>query len=44
MPAGDVAKEFDITLNAIYIAKSRVLTRLRQEAAGLVDDPDEFSK
>ena len=44
MPAGDVAKELGVTLNAIYIAKSRVLTRLRHEAAGLVDDPDEFPK
>ena len=37
--AADVAKTLGITLNAVYIAKSRVLTRLRQEAAGLVDDP-----
>ena len=31
-----VAVEFDTTPNAVYIAKSRVLARLREEAAGLV--------
>lgn len=31
-----VAKELEITLNAVFIAKSRVLSRLRQEAEGLV--------
>lgn len=39
--ASDVALALAITLNAVYIAKSRVLTRLRHEAAGLVDDPEE---
>jgi RNA polymerase sigma-70 factor (ECF subfamily) len=38
-PAADVAQELGMTPNAVYIAKSRVLTRLRAEAAGLVDDP-----
>ena len=38
--AADVAKSLNMTANAVYIAKSRVLTRLRQEATGLVDDPD----
>lgn len=33
-----VAKELGISLNAVFIAKSRVLSRLRQEAEGLVDD------
>jgi RNA polymerase sigma-70 factor (ECF subfamily) len=32
-----VARELGITVNAALIAKSRVLRRLRQEAAGLVD-------
>lgn len=35
-----VAGELNLTVNAVYIAKSRVLTRLRHEAAGLVDDPE----
>lgn len=39
-PAAEVAGELHMTVNAVYIAKSRVLTRLRHEAAGLVDDPD----
>jgi RNA polymerase sigma-70 factor (ECF subfamily) len=34
-----VASDLGISVNAVYIAKSRVMTRLRQEAAGLVDDP-----
>jgi RNA polymerase sigma-70 factor, ECF subfamily len=38
--AEQVAKELSITKNAVYIAKSRVLTRLRQEAQGLVDEVD----
>lgn len=39
--ATEVAAAVGITVNAVYIAKSRVLTRLRHEASGLVDDPDE---
>jgi len=35
--ADAVAKELGISVNAVFIAKSRVLSRLRQEAAGLVD-------
>ncbi|TWU60226.1 RNA polymerase sigma factor RpoE [Rubripirellula tenax] len=31
------ARELGMTLNAVFIAKSRVLSRLRQEAAGLVE-------
>jgi RNA polymerase sigma-70 factor (ECF subfamily) len=38
VPAGEVATELGISVNAVFIAKSRVLTRLRQEAAGLIDD------
>lgn len=37
--ASEVGAELGMSVNAVYIAKSRVLTRLRQEAAGLVDDP-----
>ena len=33
--AAEVAAELGITPNAVYIAKSRVLSRLRQELAGL---------
>lgn len=33
----EVAAELNITVNAVFIAKSRVLARLRQEAKGLVD-------
>jgi len=32
-----VAAELGITVNAVFIAKSRVLTRLRQEGEGLID-------
>lgn len=32
-----VAAETGISLNAVFIAKSRVLSKLREEAAGLVD-------
>lgn len=32
-----VAAELGISPNAVFIARSRVMTRLRQEAAGLVD-------
>lgn len=40
-PAKEVAADLEITLNAVYIARSRVLTRLRQEGRGIVDS--EFS-
>lgn len=36
-PATDVAKELGITVNSVYLAKSRVLARLRQELEGLLD-------
>jgi RNA polymerase sigma-70 factor (ECF subfamily) len=32
-----VAKELGLSLNAVLVAKSRVLSRLRQEAEGLID-------
>jgi RNA polymerase sigma-70 factor (ECF subfamily) len=36
-PAAEVAAELGMTLNALYLAKSRVLARLRQELNGLLD-------
>jgi RNA polymerase sigma-70 factor (ECF subfamily) len=33
----EVAAELGITVNAVFIAKSRVLSRLRQEAEGLIE-------
>ena len=36
-PAGQVAEALDLSLNSVLLAKSRVLKRLRQEAAGLVE-------
>jgi RNA polymerase sigma-70 factor (ECF subfamily) len=37
-PADKVAAEFGTSANAVYIAKSRVLARLREEAGGLLGD------
>jgi RNA polymerase sigma-70 factor, ECF subfamily len=37
VPAKAVAAELRMTVNAVLIAKSRVLSRLRREADGLVD-------
>lgn len=37
VPAREVAAELGLSVNAVLIAKSRVLSRLRQEARGLVD-------
>lgn len=36
-PAADVARELHISENAVYIAKSRVLRRLREELQGLLE-------
>jgi RNA polymerase sigma-70 factor (ECF subfamily) len=36
-PAADVARELGTTENAVYLAKGRVLRRLRQELDGLLD-------
>jgi RNA polymerase sigma-70 factor (ECF subfamily) len=36
-PAGEVAAELGLSVNAVLIAKSRVLKRLRLKARGLVD-------
>jgi RNA polymerase sigma-70 factor, ECF subfamily len=33
----EVARDLGLSLNAVYLAKSRVLSRLRQELAGLLD-------
>lgn len=35
--ARDVAKELGLSLNSVYLAKSRVLGRLREELAGLIE-------
>ena len=35
--AAEIAGELGITVNAAYLAKSRVLRRLREELAGLID-------
>ena len=35
--AADVAAALGLTVPAVYIAKSRVLRRIRQEAAGMLD-------
>ncbi|QDU30875.1 RNA polymerase sigma factor [Anatilimnocola aggregata] len=37
-PAAQVATELGLTVNAVFIAKSRILARLRQESRGLIDD------
>jgi RNA polymerase sigma factor (sigma-70 family) len=37
VPARQAAAELGMTVNAVLIAKSRVLARLRQEASGLID-------
>jgi len=36
-PAAEVAATLGLTVNAVYLAKSRVLRRLRQELDGLLD-------
>lgn len=36
--ADQVAAELGMPLNSVYVARSRVLRTLRQEAAGLIDD------
>ena len=40
--AREVAQKLNITPNAVFIAKSRVLSRLRQEAEGLVESSSDF--
>ena len=36
-PAAEVARELGLSENAVYIARCRVLRRLRQELGGLVE-------
>jgi len=36
-PASEVAKKLGLSLNSVLLAKSRVIKRMRAEAAGLVD-------
>ncbi len=36
-PAANVAADLGITTNAVYLARNRVLTRLRQELSGLLE-------
>src|SRR5262249_53530683 len=36
-PAAEVAAELGLSINAVYLAKSRVLRRLRAELRGLLD-------
>ena len=38
-----VARDMGISLNSVFIAKSRVLSRLRQEAGGLVEGSEDSS-
>jgi RNA polymerase sigma-70 factor (ECF subfamily) len=38
VPAAQVAAELGVTINSVFIAKSRILARLRQESRGLIDD------
>ena len=42
-PVDDVARELGVSPNVVFIAKSRVLQRLRDEARGLVDDHPSLS-
>ena len=37
VPAREIATELEMTVNAVYLAKSRVLARLREELEGLLD-------
>jgi RNA polymerase sigma-70 factor (ECF subfamily) len=36
-PAAEIAEELEISVNSVYLAKSRVVRRLRRELDGLLD-------
>ena len=36
-PAAEVAAKLGVSVGTVYVAKSRVLSRLRQELSGLLD-------
>ena len=36
-PAAEVAAELGLALGSVYVAKSRVMSRLRQELQGLLE-------
>lgn len=38
LPVQEVAQRLGITANAVYVAKARVMSRLREEVRGLVDE------
>jgi len=42
IPANQVAEDLGISTNAVFIAKSRVLSRLRSEAEGLIESSSDF--
>ena len=37
LPAAEVGRELGVSANAVYLARNRVLTRVREELAGLLD-------
>jgi RNA polymerase sigma-70 factor (ECF subfamily) len=37
-PAAEVARELGISVNSVYLAKSRILSRFREEFAGLLEE------
>lgn len=38
LPASQVAKSLGVSINAVFVAKSRVLARVRSEGAGLLEE------
>lgn len=38
IPAATVAQQLGLTSNAVFIAKSRIMAKLRQESAGILDE------